>query len=332
MNRKPSGSSLILDKAIEGFLSYKEAEGISPRTIDSYSRQLEKWMEYEGKIEIRKINSRNIIAYLNWLRNDYIPHRYNGKTHPLAPKTIRNFWICLSSFFTWAHTELQIPDPMVDVPPPKYKIAPVEVFTKDEIEMLLKACAYSREAQTMDRKKFAMKRPTANRDQAIILVLLDTGLRAMELCKLTVKDIDVRTGKIEITHGLIGGAKGGKGRIVYLGKSTKRAVWRYLNEREDENDPDAPVFVGIHDKPLNPNALRHLIVSIAKKAGINGAYPHKFRHTMAITYLRSGGDVFTLQSLLGHGSLDMVRHYANIAQIDVEHAHRKASPVDNWRL
>jgi len=52
----------------------------------------------------------------------------------------------------------------------------------------------------------------------------------------------------------------------------------------------------------------------------------------AITYLRSGGDIFSLQEMLGHGSLDMVRHDAHIAQVDVEQAHRKASPADNWRL
>ncbi len=332
MNRKPSGSSLSLSKAIEGFLGFKEAEGLSTRTIESYSMQLKKWLEYEGDIEVRKIDSKNVIGYLNWLRNDYVPRRYNGKTHPLSPKTIRNFWVCLSAFFNWAHVELRIQDPMEDVPAPKFKIAPVETFSKEEIEQMLKACAYSREYQPYNRRKFTVKRPTANRDQAIILVLLDTGLRAMELCKLCRKDIDIRSGKVEITHGYTGGAKGGKGRTVYMGKSARRAVWRYLNEREDGDDPNAPVFVGIYDRPLTPNALRHLIVSIAKRAGVTGAHPHKFRHTMAITYLRSGGDVFTLQSLLGHGSLDMVRHYANIAQIDVEQAHRKASPVDNWRL
>lgn len=61
-------------------------------------------------------------------------------------------------------------------------------------------------------------------------------------------------------------------------------------------------------------------------------YPHKFRHTSAFTYLRSGGDVFTLQSLLGHGLLNMVRHYAQIAEVDMQQVHRKDSPADDTRL
>ncbi len=100
----------------------------------------------------------------------------------------------------------------------------------------------------------------------------------------------------------------------------------------DGEDSNAPLFTVRRNRGFNPGTLRHLIKNIAARAGVKKADPHKFRHTFAITYLRSGGDVFTLQSLLGHGSLDMVRHYARIAQVDVEQAHRKASPVDNWRL
>jgi integrase/recombinase XerD len=74
-----------------------------------------------------------------------------------------------------------------------------------------------------------------------------------------------------------------------------------------------------------------LIKDIAERAGSQACLSHKFRHTFAITYLRSG-DLFTLQSLLGHSYLEMVRHYAQIAEIDIARAHHKASPAVNWRL
>ena len=127
-------------------------------------------------------------------------------------------------------------------------------------------------------------------------------------------------------------AKGGKGRIVFLGKTARRFLWRYLAEREDGNDPDAPLLLGKFNRPLNRDALRLVINSLGVKVGIKKCHPHRFRHTFAITYLRSGGDIFTLKSLLGYGSLDMVQHYARIAEVDIERAHRKASPADNWRL
>ena len=164
------------------------------------------------------------------------------------------------------------------------------------------------------------------------MILLDTGLRASELCALKVENVDLRTGKVEVAHGAEGGAKGGRGRIVYLGKVARKAIWRYLVDRDDGEEPYAPVFVTKDGRPMNPSSLRLLIKRLGKKARVQNVYPHKFRHTFAITYLRSGGDVFTLQSLLGHGSLDMVRHYAQIAEIDLRDAHRRASPADNWRL
>ncbi len=130
----------------------------------------------------------------------------------------------------------------------------------------------------------------------------------------------------------MGKAKGGKGRIVYLGKSVRSFLWRYRAERKDGGDGNAPLFLGKIHRPINRDALRQLMIRLGQKVGVRKCHPHRFRHTFAITCLRSGGDVFTLKSLLGHGSLDMVEHYARIAQVDVEQAHRKASPADNWRL
>jgi integrase/recombinase XerD len=221
---------------------------------------------------------------------------------------------------------------MKGVPAPKYAIAQVETFMKEEIEALLKACEYCREARTDQRRKFTMRRPTARRDRAIILTLLDTGLRAGELCSLRVGDVDLITGRVIVHHGALGGSKGGKGRTVFMGKATRRAVWRCLADREDGDDPEAPLFTVKYNRPMNPDGLRLTMIALGKKAEISKCHPHKFRHTFAITYLRSGDDLFTLKSLLGHSSLEMVQHYARIAEIDIEQAHKRASPADNWRL
>ena len=337
MNRSPSG--LLISICIDGFVKFKAAEGLQPKTIDSYEWILKKWVEKMGDKPINKVEPIDIRDYLAYLRTDYVPHHFgnvkasNEQSSPkLSPKTLRNHWITFKAFFGWAATEFKIPNPMEEIPGPKYKTSPVVAFSKEDIEALLKACAYARETNPGNRHRFVSRRPSAKRDEAIILFLLDSGLRASELCHLTIGDVDMRTGKVVIKRGDEGGAKGGKGRTVFIGKGTRRVVWRYLVDREDRNDQESPLFLNRGFHPFNPNSLRHLIVRLAEKAGVKGAHPHKFRHTFAITYLRSGGDVFTLQALLGHSSLDMVRHYAQIAEMDIERVHHKASPVDNLHL
>ncbi len=282
-----------------------------------------------------------------WLRSEYQPRRITGNTQPLAAKTLRNYWVSLSAFFTWASTEFQFDNPMKGVPAPKFADVPVEPFRREEIEKLLKAAEFCYEAQTTRRRRFAvshrraacsrgtngvMRRPTARRDRALILVLLDAGLRASELCALTVADAYLKLGQVLVKHGQRGGAKGSKGRVVFLGKTTRRSLWRYLASRADGEDPDAPLFLGKLHRRMNKGVLRQMIARLGEKAGVVHTHPHRFRHTFAITYLRAGGDVFTLQALLGHRTLEMVQHYARIALLDVEQMHRKASPVDNWHL
>ena len=337
MNRSTLSSSnkkfaLSISKAIDGFLKFKVAEGLSQRTVDSYEYYLNQWMNHIGDQDVAKIISSDLTNYLAWMRTEYKPKRWNGNENPLSAKSLRNVYIALRAFYTWLNKEFNLPNPAKEITPPKFPQHVIQTFSKEDIEKLIKACIYSREAQTEQRHKFVMRRPSANRDQAIVLTLLDTGLRATELCSLTVEDVDLKTGKVNVRHGVGGGAKGGKGRVTYLGKVARKAVWRYLATREDGSDPKAPLFISAGDRPFNRDSLRILIRRLGERAQITHVHPHKFRHTFAITYLRSGGDVFTLQSLLGHGSLDMVRHYAQIAEVDVENAHRKASPVDNWRL
>jgi integrase/recombinase XerD len=330
MNR--STLSLSISTAIDGFQKFKVAEGLSQRTVSSYEYYLNQWMNHVGDQDVAKVKPSDLTNYLAWMRTEYKPKRWNGSTEPLSAKSLRNVYIALCAFYGWLSKEFKLPNPAKELSAPKFPDHVIQPFSKEEVEKLIKACVYSREAKTEERRKFVMRRPSANRDQAIILTLLDTGLRATELCSLTVGDVDLKTGKVNIRHGVGGGAKGGKGRVTYLGKAARKSVWRYLATREDREDEKAPLFVSAADRPFNRDSLRILIRRLGARAEIAHVHPHKFRHTFAITYLRSGGDVFTLQMLLGHSSLDMVRHYARIAEMDVEQAHRKASPVDNWRL
>jgi integrase/recombinase XerD len=331
MNRRPPG--LQVEKTIQGFLQFKAAAGLSKRTIESYASDLRMWLEYQGDTEIARITHLELRQYLNYMLNEYRPRRLTGDNDiPLSPKTVRNIWVTLSALFRWVSEEFDTPNPMKKVVAPKFERRPVDPFSQEDVEALLKACDYCEEAKTDARRKFSMRRATALRDKALILVLLDSGLRASEACVLRIGDLDMKVGKLIVKHGVEGGAKGRKGRVVFLGKTARKAIWRYLVSREDGEDAEAPMFLGKSGRLLNRDSLRQVINSLGKKAGVRKTHPHRFRHTFAITYLRSGGDLFTLQSLLGHSSLDMVQYYAHVAEVDVANAHKRASPADNWRL
>lgn len=103
MNRSTQGSSrkkvsILLSKATDGFLKFKLAEGLSNRTIPSYEYYLNQWIAHVGNIDAAKVTASDISHHLAWLRTEYKPRRWNGKTEPLSPKTIRNAYIALSVF------------------------------------------------------------------------------------------------------------------------------------------------------------------------------------------------------------------------------------------
>ena len=113
--------------------------------------------------------------------------------------------------------------------------------------------------------------------------------------------------------------KGNKERLLPFSPRTGSALFRHLAGSEGK------------PFPFTRNSLAHLVQRIGQRAGIS-ANPHCFRHTFAIMYLRNGGDPYTLQEILGHSSMEMVKRYIALAQVDIDAAHRRASPVEGWAL
>jgi len=180
MNRSSPGTSkskvsLSLAKAIEGFLKFKTAEGLSQRTITSYEFTLGHWLKYIGDREVSEIQSSDLTGYMAWLRTEYKPRRWTGSSEPLSAKSIRNVWVTFRSFFGWLQVEFKFPNPAKEIATPKFQKHPIETFTKEDVEKLLKACVYSRESQTEERKKFVMRQlrsnPNLSHIQVVFLVI-----------------------------------------------------------------------------------------------------------------------------------------------------------------
>ncbi len=141
------------------------------------------------------------------------------------------------------------------------------------------------------------------RDRAIILLMLDTGIRASELCNLERADLDTRLRMVRIADGWGLGE-----RRIAFGDETAHALLRYL-QRIDSADVDSEsLFVTRDANPLNRDRLKDLVVRRGQQAGIKGVQcsPETLRHTCALDMLRNGADMFALQQRLGHVSQDMV--------------------------
>jgi integrase/recombinase XerD len=323
------GAVMNLSTALNGFFLSLKAEGYSDATIDLYRFMLTTLSNFLGNREVEEISATDLTRFFVYLRTDYAEIKNEGK--PLAGSTLQNHWKAIRCFFRWAEDELGLkarPDIKLKLPPNNPRA--VMPLTEEEVKALIESAEYSREAQTNGRSAFRMKRTTAERDTALIILLLDTGIRAGEAGRLNIKDIDLESGETYIEpYG--SSRRKTKSRVIPLGKSSRRAMWRYLSTRNDASQED-PLFQTMAGKRLKVNAIRLLLTDLGEKAGVKNCHPHRLRHTFAVEYLRNDGDIFTLQMILGHSSLDMVRHYLQLAKEDAKNAHRRASPADKWKL
>lgn len=302
--------------AIQAFYVYQKSGKYATNTVESYKQTLTRICKFLNNPDIDKISITDLREFMISLSENDI-----------TESTRQYYWKVIKSFFKWAEEELEISRPDKRLAMPKVQKPDILPYTEEEIKRLIKACGKMKPSSPTNRAAYQAKRSTAKRDHLIIMILLDTGIRVSELCRLKYTDVNLENKSLRIqtfetgikTHD----------RTVYLGNTTMKLLIPYASEKINEDDF---LVKGRNDKPLNRNSVAHLLARMGKRAQVSGVDAHRFRHTFAIQYLRNGGDIYTLQRLLGHRSLEIVKNYLRLSEMDAGNAHKKASPADNWNL
>ena len=269
------------------FLTAKEVEGCSPKTIAYYESTLQHMTKALTKPYTR-ISSDDLREYLNRYENE----RHAGKV------TIDNIRRIMSSFFAWLEDEDYIlKSPVRRIHKVKTGTNIKETYSDEALELMRDNC-------------------TELRDLAMIDMLASTGMRVGEMVLLNREDIDFNERECVVF------GKGDKERIVYFDARTKIHLQNYLNSRKDDNPA---LFVSLQSpyNRMNIGGIEVRLRQLGKRLGLNKVHPHKFRRTLATMAIDKGMPIEQLQQLLGHRRIDTTLQYAMVKQSNVKIAHRK---------
>ena len=289
-----------LETWVTAFLRDCKTRGLSAMTVEFYRAQLQIFVTYckgESVTEVLGVTPDNLRGFLLMLE---AKGRNAGGRHA-AFRAVRVF---LRWYEAEAEPEAWV-NPIRKVKPPKVTNEPIKGVPIEHVKAMLETCA----------DNF-----TGVRDRALLMCLLDTGARAREFLALNLEDVDFVAGDVTIRKG-----KGKKSRTVFIGKKSRKALRAYIRVR---GDADPALWVTQKGGRLAVASLRQVLIRRAGAAGVPVSSAHDFRRAFALALLRAHVDIFSIQKLMGHAGLDVLRRYLAQSTDDVRDAHERGSPVD----
>lgn len=271
----------------EEFLSAKQVEGCSERSVNYYSSTLDNLIKVLEK-PFNQIETEDLRVYLSEYQ----------KRNNASKQTIDNIRRILSSFFTWLEDEDYIlKSPVRRIHKIKTMKQVKETYSDEALERLRDNC------KTI-------------RDLALIDILASTGMRVGELVKLNRVDVDFVNRECVVL------GKGSKERIVYFDARTKLHLQNYLNARTDKNEALFVSLLEPHNR-LEIAGVEIMLRKLGRSLEINKVHPHKFRRTLATRAIDKGMPIEQVQKLLGHQKIDTTMEYAIVDQQNVKNSHKK---------
>lgn len=271
-------------EVLEEFLSAKELEGRSPKTIEHYRYILTRMLK-DINLPLRDIMIYSLRRYLAKL-----------KAAGMQDVTIEGIRCTISSFFGWIHRENLLPtNPAANLSPIHCEKKVKKPFSSIDIESLKECC-------------------TSLRDRAIISVLMSTGCRISEVCGLNRDDIDFANLEC-VVHG-----KGNKQRTVFLDDVSAMLVKRYLRQRTDVKPA---LFIGKGSDRLTPGGVRFMLSKLAQAADVDNVHPHRFRRTLATNLVDHGMPIQEVAHILGHEKIDTTMKYVFLTTTGIKTSYKK---------
>ena len=286
---------MSLTSAIAEFLIEQQVRGNSPKTVLHYRRVLGFFHAFADDPQLDGVTLALCKQYCIHLARQAV-----------TTTTVQTYIRGLRAFLTWCynegHMEANIP---ARLRLPRAQRKAVDVLTDAEAKRLL-SC-------------FDTGGALGARNYAICALMLDSGLRLNEVVTLPIGALHVREG-----YAIVDG-KGSKQRVVPLGEASRSALERYIALAA----PRSALFVKADGGPLEQSTVKDMFRKLKHRADIPRLHPHLLRHSFATRYLENGGDIYSLQMILGHTSLEMVKRYVHLASSRTVAAFPKYSPLDN---
>ena len=292
-----------LSELIMEFLRYLLIDkGYSNNTIESYKRDLEKFLEFNKDKNINTINNEDLKEYIKYLKEEN-----------LNEKSIARNISSLKSFYKFLVISKYINNnPSDALFLPKLKKSLPSILTEDEVFKLL-------DIKLTDNFSY--------RNKAMLELMYASGLRVSELINLKLQDIDLR-GDVIRTFG-----KGSKERVIPIGDYAKEYLEKYIYEYRGsmlKKVNNEYLFLNNHGMQMTRQGFFKIIKKIAKEKGINKELsPHTLRHSFASHLLKYGADLRTIQELLGHSDISTTQIYTHITNEELKKNYEDFHPHGN---
>ena len=299
--RKKNNDERTVWEAFKEFQIEKKILGIEEKTIQNYEQSIKRFMTGMkwDDIQLMELEQSDIMKFIA-----------NLQEQELSTETINHYLRDLRAFFNWC--------------------SQIGYMEKIEVKMV-KGQEVFKETYTDEELQLLLEKPRTDkycewRSWAVINWILATGNREMTICNIKIGDINIVDKEI-----LIRRAKNKKTQIIPMSTELSFILRQFVREFRSDAKEEDYLFCNVAGEKLTEDALKQSIRDYNYSRGVQRSSVHAFRHTFAKLWIRNNGDVFRLQKMLGHSTLDMTRRYVNLFSSDLQEGFDNYSPLDKMK-